>query len=267
MNRTLLSNVIRVALFVIGIIALVETYGFFVLQDWAKAIIPWELNRMAGIFLSSICAASALPMLWIALSKQYAAITGGALNFTIMFAGFAGFSFLVYAANSKQPVLIFALICLVSALIIFGIIFFGLHHSFDDSRRVPGIVRISFLTFSINLLIAGGLMAFKEPNIFPWQVTIQQSVLYGWIFLGASGYFLYGFLRPVWSNAYGQLIGFLAYDLVLIFPFIALFFSNEPFLVPNMLYYIIVLIYSGGLAIYYLFINKPTRISFNSSHD
>jgi hypothetical protein len=142
------------------------------------------------------------------------------------------------------------------------LISFGLRHRFHDARPVPAIVRISFIFFMLNLMIAGTLLVLKQPNVFPWQLTPQQSVLYGWIFLGAAGYFLYGVLRPVWSNARGQLLGFLAYDLILIGPFIALFFGEEPFLLPNLVYYIAALIYSGGLGVYYLFLNPETRISF-----
>jgi hypothetical protein len=61
------------------------------------------------------------------------------------------------------------------------------------------------------------------------------------------------------------LLGFLVYDLVLIVPFAAQFFSKEPFRVPNLLYYIAVLVFSGGLALYYLLINQETRISFRSA--
>lgn len=267
MNRKLLSETVRIGLFVLGAVGLAETVGFFFLQEWTQAIIPWELNRLAGIFLSSICAASSFPMIWIAFSKQYAALTGGAINFAVLFAGFAAFSFQVYAVNPRQPVLVFGLICAAGLLATLGLIFFGLSHTFDNARPVPGLVRISFLVFAANLVIAGVMLALKRPNVFPWELTSQQSVLYGWIFLGAGSYFLYGFLRPAWGNAHGQFFGFLAYDLILIGPFVALFFGSEPFLIPNLVYYIFMLTYSGALAVYYLFVNSETRISFQPSSE
>jgi hypothetical protein len=261
-SRDLFSNVVRSALFLFGIVGIVETIGFFFLQDWARSLVPWELNRMAGVFLSSICAASTSPMLWIALSREYAAVTGGAINFVILFSGFAIFSFGVFAANPRPPVFVFGVFCLLGCLFVLGLIPFGLRHPFQDKRRVPAIVRISFFLFFINLSLAGVMLVLNRPNVFPWQLTPQQSVLYGWIFLGAAAYFLYGVLRPVWGNAHGQLFGFLAYDLILIGPFIALLFGEEPFLLPNLVYYIAMLIYSGALGVYYLFLNRETRISF-----
>ena len=47
------------------------------------------------------------------------------------------------------------------------------------------------------------------------------------IFLGSAIYFAYGLQRPVWGNAKGQLLGFLAYDLVLIVPFVRLSFASS----------------------------------------
>ena len=46
---------------------------------------------------------------------------------------------------------------------------------------------------------------------------------------------------------------------VLIIPFIALFDTVQPERVINLIAYTAVLVYSGGLAVYYLFINPQTR--------
>jgi len=263
MNRALVTKVVRYGLVVFAVVGIAETVGFFLLQGWVVALVPWELNRMAGIFLSSICIAFSLPMLWIALSQEYAGLAGGAVNFAIIFGGYSAFSFKVYAATSRQPVLVFGVITLIGCLVSLGLMVFGSHHDFNDVRPTPPLVRFSFLAYFINLTYSGTQLVLSKPDVFPWQLTHQQSVLYGWIFIGASTYFLYGFLRPVLGNAHGQMLGFLAYDLVLIFPFIGLFFRDDPLLVPNLVYYIAVLVYSGSVGIYFLFINTATRISFH----
>jgi hypothetical protein len=46
--------------------------------------------------------------------------------------------------------------------------------------------------------------------------------MFGLVFLGAATYFIYGALDPHWGNAIGQLAGFLAYDLVLLAPFLSI---------------------------------------------
>jgi hypothetical protein len=87
----------------------------------------------------------------------------------------------------------------------------------------------------------------------------DSSVIFGCIFLGDAFYFLYALLRPYWSNAFGQLLSFLAYDLVLIIPFVLLFDTVKPERMVGLIVYIAVLVYSGGLAVYYLLINPQTR--------
>jgi hypothetical protein len=79
------------------------------------------------------------------------------------------------------------------------------------------------------------------------------------MFFGAALYFTYAILRPSWLNSAGQLIGFLAYDIVLIVPFLTRLPSTAPEFRTNLTIYTGIVIYSGLLAIYYLFIHKPTR--------
>jgi hypothetical protein len=260
MNIQSLMKVVRTGLIVFALAGLAECIGFFLLQGWVTSLVPWGLDRLAGIFLASICAAFAVPMLWIAYSEEYAALAGGAINFAILFGGFAAFSFKVYAATARQPVLAFGIVTLCSFLLTLGLAYLGSLHSFQDTRPAPLLVRISFLLYFLNLILTGTLLVLSRPAVFPWQLTHQQSVLYGWIFLGASTYFLYGFLHPVMGNATGQMLGFLAYDLVLIVPFLGLFSADQPILIPNLVYYIVVLAYSGLTAIYYLFLDKRTRL-------
>jgi uncharacterized RmlC-like cupin family protein len=81
------------------------------------------------------------------------------------------------------------------------------------------------------------------------------------IYLGAAVYFLHGVARPSWSNATGQLIGFLAYDLVLIGPFIGHFDEATGGKLLSLIVYTSVLVFTAGLAVYYLFLNPETRLN------
>ena len=80
------------------------------------------------------------------------------------------------------------------------------------------------------------------------------------MFLGAALYFIYALIRPSWLNAAGQLAGFLAYDAVLIVPFLTRLPTVSPENQVGLTIYTGVVIYSGLLAIYYLFIHPPTRL-------
>lgn len=261
MSQNTITAILRYALFFLGGMGLVLTVGFFTQQDWAKMLIPWELDRLSCIFLSSICAASAVPILWIATMREYAAATGGAINFSLTFLGFAAFSFVIYASNPRQPVLLFGIFCALGFFVSIGLLIWSIRQPFRSTRPSPALVRFMFAFFAVALLLVGGSLVLKLPAIFPWTLTPQQSVLYGWIFLGASTYFGYGLARPLWGNAQGQLLGFLAYDIVLIVPFVLLFTGSEPFNLTSLVLYIAVLVVSAAVAIYYLFLNPSTRLA------
>lgn len=120
--------------------------------------------------------------------------------------------------------------------------------------------RRTFGAFAVVLILAGTALIVGRPNVFTWPLNPDDSVIYGWIFLGAAVYFLHGVVRPGWYNASGQLLGFLAYDLILIFPFLAHFDTVHPEHRTSLTVYTTVLIYSGALAIYYLFLHRRTRL-------
>jgi hypothetical protein len=103
-------------------------------------------------------------------------------------------------------------------------------------------------------------LIFKVPNTIPWKITPELSVVIGGMFLGAAAYFVYALLRPSWVNSAGQLVGFLAYDVVLIVPFLTRLPSAAPEVRLGLTIYTAVVTLSGLLAIYYLFIHKPTRL-------
>jgi len=71
--------------------------------------------------------------------------------------------------------------------------------------------------------------------------------------------FLYGLSIPRWHNACGQLWSFLAYDIVLIFPFLLHFTTVSSARLPSLIVNTIILVYSGVVALYYLLIKKETR--------
>jgi len=128
------------------------------------------------------------------------------------------------------------------------------------------VVRVSFGIFVATLLLAGTALILRMP-IFPWDLNPDSSVVFGCIFLGDAFYFIYALLRPYWGNAFGQLLSFLAYDLVLIVPFLQLLESVKPGHMQSLIVYIVVLIYSGGLAVYYLFLNPQTRAGSQSKDE
>jgi NADH-quinone oxidoreductase subunit A len=96
-----------------------------------------------------------------------------------------------------------------------------------------------------------------ESETKDWVQFKSDYYLYGIIFLGSAVYFAYGLYRPVWGNAKGQLVGFLAYDLVLIVPFVRLW-QVSPSL--SLAIYLAVIVASALLAIGFLLVSPTYRL-------
>lgn len=249
----------RKALIITGVAALVLTIGFFIQAPWATVLWPLQAGRLSYIFIASILAAAAVPVIWIGISGEMTAMLGGAINFGVAYTAFAIYAAQLYARERAPGLLMLALVSTGLALTCLAIFIFSLNQKNTDMRRTPTFVRISFGLFAIALFLVGGGLVLQRPNIFPWPISPETSVFYGWIFLGAMCYFIVGVFIPRWDHARGQLLGFLAYDLVLIVPFLLHFKTVRPDLLVNLVVYTGVLIYSGGLAVFTMFFHPATR--------
>ena len=243
-----------------GIIGLVLTAGFLLQIPFVTGLWPWQITPLSAYFIASILIAASCPVIWIGLSGETAGIPGGSINFGLMYTGMSIFCFQLYFADtSRTPILLFAIISVVLGAICWYLAYSTWNKPFIDTRSTPRIVRYSFVLFAVVLALVGGALVLKTPDIFPWNLSPELSVMYGWIFLGAMTYFIYAIYNPMWANAKGQLLGFLAYDLVLIIPFLQHFATVPPNLLDSLIIYVAIIIYSSLLAIYFLFINKETR--------
>jgi hypothetical protein len=255
-----MERVLRAVLLIVGGLYTLLAVGLFFQMPWATALWPWPDSRLSYIFLASIAAAIAAPNIWIGLTGELSVIMGGAINLVIAFGGMA-FAFFQFAGASDNPALIpYAIGAGVGALMIAGIALVTYRTPARDQRPMPTLVRLSFGAFAVILILVSIALISRAPVVFPWPLRPESSVMYGWIFLGASAYFIYGALRPSWRNTCGQLLGFLAYDLILIGPYVAHFATVRPEHLNSLILYVIVLVYSGALAVYYLFIHPATRL-------
>lgn len=223
----------------------------------------WPLsytNNMSFLFIASIFAAAAASTAWCLLSKEYGALAGVALDFVTIFTPVAVFAFQLAARSRGMALTNFAISAVIGAVFGLGLFLWSVRIPIRDRRPMPRLVRWSFIVFVIALIITGGQMVLKTPNIMPWSITREAGVIYGWFFLGAAAYFSYALLRPSWANTAGQLAGFLAYDLVLIVPFLQRLPNVEPRWQISLIIYTLVVSYSGLLAIYYLFVHPETRV-------
>jgi hypothetical protein len=250
---------VRAAFVLAAVLSLAVTAGFFAQVSWAKKLWPWPAAPLSFVFIASILAAIAIPLLWIALSGEIAAAQAGSIDLAVMYGGMFVYV-LTLLGSPGQPELwpyaiVFGVACVGSAAAFAwsrGIVW-------RDARAMPSLVRGSFAAFAVILVAAGTALLFHSA-IFPWRLNSESSVMFGLVYLGAAVYFIHGFLRPRWHNAAGQLAGFLAYDLVLLAPFLNHFKVVHGGQLVSLIVYTAFLVYTGALGTYYLFLHDKTRI-------
>lgn len=254
-----MNRAIRFVLLVTALVLAAVGIGFALQIPFFTQIWPLpDTSPLSLIFIGSIFCAAAASTLWSLFAGENSSFTGIFLDAIVIFTPLA--IYLLGVANGNSAITTFAVALLVSLLL--GILGFlwSLRFPVKDPRPSPLPVRIMFAIVVVVLIWVGGALVLQVPNILPWRVTPDGSVAYGWMFLGASSYFAYALLRPSWMNAGGQLAGFLAYDLVLIFPLIDHFSRVAPQHLTNLIIYISVVSLSALIAIYYLFVREETRV-------
>jgi hypothetical protein len=251
-------KIMRTLTFIGGLVMLALAFGFVFRLPWALGLWPWEDGRYSYLFVGAIFAAAGAAALWIGLTGELGILPAGSLNLFVIALTSTIYFFNLFS-QGRSELLPFAMASIVEMISTGALFLWSRRLPLTDPRPTPGLVRISFGIFVVSLLFAGTALILKLP-IFPWDLNPESSVIFGCIFLGDAFYFIYALLRPRWGNAFGQLLSFLAYDLVLIVPFVQLLGSVKPGHMVNLIVYIAVLVYSAGLAIYYLFIHPRTRI-------
>lgn len=254
-----MKNWRRTLLILAGIGNLILAAGYAFQMPWALATWPWADGRLSYIFVASILAAIGAAILWIGLSGEWESLAAGALNLVIMLGGIAIFFGQLAWQTGEPRFLAYAVIGGLIALFNMLLFLRARRLPARERQRTPRPVMVSFVLFTVILLFVGISLILQRPNIMPWPLKTESSVIFGWIFFGDAFYFLYALLKPYWPFARAQLWSFLAYDLVLIGPLLAHLDTVSPALRPNLLIYIAILLYSGALAVYFLFIHSSTR--------
>jgi hypothetical protein len=249
----------RTVLIGIGVGVLLLALGFRMHADWALLAWPVPSSPLSDIFVASIFAAIGGPLIWIAATNEEAAIVSGSADLLVVNAGLSATSFWFWSTTGNAKLLGFGLFTLLMTAVCALLCRKLRRVPFKNRQPMPVLVRVAFGAFALLLAIAAFRLILIWPNTFPWPLGPETSMFYGFIFLGAMVYFLYGLLFPVWGNAGGQLVGFLLYDLVLIGPFVRHFAKVAPEMLPSLTIYVSVLIASGLIALWFLFIHPATR--------
>jgi hypothetical protein len=248
MYRTLL----RAALFVLAIGLLFVGFGFWSVAGWAIAIWPWPDGPLSYLFIASIVLAEGATVAWTAATLDLNAARGGAIGFAAMNGGIAGYMLWLYSQRHEPLLLGWAAVCGVLALSSILLFWIGGNVPRPERRPPPPFVRHSFLVFALALFIATAMLLVRAPVVFPWPLRPESSTMFGCLFIASAVYFFDGWLRPSIANAYGQLIGFLVYDIILIPPYLRHWEVAKGGFRVSLIIYLIVLGWSAALAIWFL---------------
>jgi len=254
-----MHHLLRVFMYALCGVKAILALGF--IFQWPPIIDRWPLpytNSTTYLFIGSILAAAVASTLWCLLHREDGALAGVFLDYAAIFLPVAIFTYQLSGTNPSLRE--FSMASLVLAVFGLAMLVYTIRTPFRDPRPTPRPLRWMFGVFVVLLIIVGGQLVLEAPNVLPWDVNLSGRIIYGWMFLGAAAYFAYGVIRPRWQNAGGQLAGFLAYDLVLILPFVLMLPNVRPEKLPHLITYVSVLIVSGALATFYLFINPATRV-------
>jgi hypothetical protein len=211
-----------------------------------------ETGRLSYLFLAAMLAAVATGAGWIALSGESGALPGGFANLAVTLGG-AGLH-LLSAGMAASAAAVGAL-----ALVNVGLLLWSRRLPRGSSPRVPPLVRVSCSVFALVLFGVGLALILGVPGVMPWPVDPDTAALFGWIFFGDGFYFAFAVARPRWHNARAQLWSFVGYDAVLLGPLLAHLGAVPPELRGNLVVYLVVLLYSAALGLFYLLINPRTR--------
>lgn len=255
------KTAVRYVLFLVCAAQLFFAVAFFTQLPLAVNLWPFAgTTPLTFIFIASIFAAAAASTVWAVATENYGALAGIGLDYLMILAPVSILSFTLGAGSGDVRMIAYGAACVLGALFGLWLMRWSMRHPIDATRPMPRLVRWSFVIFIIALLIVSVQLIFKVPNVIPWTITPELSVVIGWMFAGAAAYFVYALLRPSWFNSAGQLAGFLAYDLVLIIPFLTRLPTVTPQFQTGLIIYTAVVVYSGVLAVFYLFIHPPTRV-------
>jgi hypothetical protein len=259
----------RVLLAVIASIQVVVGLLFLLGVPLATDLWPFPgTNAMSHTFIASFFWAAAVPVAWCLLMRSDRAFTGVFLDYLVIMLPLGLLTLAFGISEASLHLFAFAAFAFVTALFAVWVMRWARRHPWRSDLPTPRPVLAAFFVFCVTLGIVGTLMVIRTPGILPWAITPTLSTVYGTMFLGASAYFAYGLVERRWENAGGQLAGFLAYDIVLIVPFVARIVNStpsyygsasEPFRL-NLVLYTAVVAGSAIIAVYYLFIAKETRI-------
>jgi hypothetical protein len=256
-----------------GLAFTILAVGFIARIPWTVSLLPLHFDTtyndtLGFMFIASMVSAWGVSSIYIGATGKIAPAFTTLINYILVFGGL-GILYLQLSLQNTNSVNQSALsvMGIFSILIaLFSAYWLWLLRNTAVSNPIP-MPKTLRRAIGVMTLFVGitsmSLIVFKY-NILPWDGTTIFGIVYGWLFVGTGAALLYALVRNKWEIVAAQLLGFLAYDLVLIPPFIDFFSQVRPDKLPGLIMYFCFVVGSAILAIYYLFFDVRTRITLLS---
>lgn len=255
-----LPPVLRVAVSVAGVVSGVLALGFVLQWSAVTDLWPWPDGRYSYLFLGSIFAAIAAAAVVVWWSDDIAVLAPGALNLTVTLGGQCVYLLVLFRREERSALLLTALVLGAGAVANAGVLWWSRTRVPRDRTPLPTGARVAFVVFTVALVAAALALIVGAAGVFPWALQRESAVMFGLVFLGDACFFAYAVARPLWVLARAQLAAFLAYDLVLIGPFLGLADDVADGHALSLVVYTSVLVVSAAIAVWYLAFDGTTRI-------
>lgn len=197
-------------------------------------------------FIGACLLAYAIPTLYIGITQAYKALVGGALNVIVTF-GMVGLFILRLSAEMPEIARL-GEGALYIAILAVWLFLLGLRVKTRKDDRLPISTQWLFAVVFTIALAEGLFLLVPIPGHFPWLLTPELSVIFGWVLVGGALYYGWCMVCPIWENGYPGLYGLIVYSGLLIGPYLSLLGGTDVAVIP--LYLWLAIIVSAGTGIW-----------------
>lgn len=229
---------VRLIVFIVGLLFLLLGMVFM-----------WGISQFSTFWMNvylfgATLMAYAIPLLWVGITRSYKALAGGGLSLLATFGAIGLYLLRLHI----EGLIHIGEISLAIALLGLWFLIVGIKIAHSKKDRLPVSTQWLMALMLTIALIQGLFLIVPLPTHFPWMLSNELSVIYGWVLIGASLFFGWTLFEPVWENGYPLLYAILVYDALLIGPFISLLSpASKGTIVPLYLLLTLIIIVVSGI--------------------
>lgn len=242
---------LRFAFIAAAIAAAAVAAGLTLRVPAAIELWPWADTLLSFAFLGAVVAALAAGALWIGLTGQFRAAVISLFGLFLICAASAGYLFWLDQQRGTDALV--PQTAIMGGAALFALALLVIAKGGDPEPRLMGwLPRASCVLYGLILGGIGWALVDQRYDVFPWPLQPETSVVFGILFAGLGVVYL----LTAWSGdrraGMVVMLGFLAYDLLLLPRLVPLFPSIDPDRLLSLAAYCGVLGYSAVVAVDYL---------------